>query len=96
MVGRVAVDARAFVGLQLEEVQLTGLLGGRRQQAELLERVGEQKSRGSDVEQGGAAHGEIGQQVHHVEVVEQAVDEGDDGVQHLGFARDIGHCALHR
>ncbi len=53
--GGVAVDARAFVGLQLEEFQFAGLLGGRRQQAKLLQRVGEQKSRGSDVEQRSAA-----------------------------------------
>ncbi len=92
--GGVALDARPFVGLQLEELQFARLLRGRRQEAQLLQRVGEQKARGSDVEQLRAARREVGQQVHHVEVVEQAVDEGDDGVQHLGFARGVGHLAL--
>ena len=49
--GGVALHARALVGLQLEEFQFAGLLGGRGQQAQLVERVGEQEAGGGDVEQ---------------------------------------------
>ena len=37
--------------------------------------------------------GEFGQQLHDVEVVEQAVDEGDHRVQYAGFTRGFGHAA---
>ena len=94
LTGGVALHARALVGLQLEEFQFAGLLGGGGQQAQLVERVGEQKSGGGDVEQLGAALGEFGQQVHHVEVLEQGVDERDDRVQHAGFTRGFGHFTL--
>ena len=94
LAGGVALDARALVGLQLEQFQFAGLLGGGGQQAQLVERVGEQEAGGGDVEQLGAALGEFGQQVHHVEVVEQGVDEGDHRVQHAGFTRGFGHFTL--
>ena len=94
MAGGVALDARALVGLQLEELQFAGLLGGGGQQAQLVERVGEQEAGGRDVEQFGAALGELGQQVDDVEVVEQGVDERDDRVQHAGFTRGFGHVSL--
>jgi hypothetical protein len=37
------------------------------------------------------ACGEISEQLDHVEVVEQAIDEGDDRVQDTGFPRCVGH-----
>ena len=46
-----------------------------------------------DIEQLGAAFGELGQQVDDVEVVEQAVDERDDRVQYTGFTRGFGHVS---
>ena len=91
----VAVDARTFVCLELEKFKIASLLGGGGQEPELAQRVGEQKSGGGDVEEVGALLGEVGQQVDDVEVVEQRVDERDDGVEHAGFARDVGHVALH-
>ena len=89
--GGVAVDARALVGLKLEELQLAGRLGGGRQQAQLVERVGEQEAGGGDVEQLRAVFGEFGQQIHHVEVFEQGIDEGDHRVQYAGFTRGFSH-----
>ena len=94
MAGGVTLDARALVGLQLEELQFAGLLGGGGQQAQLAERVGEQESGGGDVEQLSAALGEFGQQVDDVEVLEQGVDEGNHRVQHAGFTRGFGHFTL--
>ena len=90
----VALHAGSLVGLQLEELQLAGLLGGGGQQAQLVEWVGEQKAGGGDVEQLGTTFGEFGQQVHDVEVLEKGVDEGDDRVQNAGFTRDCGHFRL--
>ena len=43
LAGGIAVDTRPFVGLQLEQFQFAGFLGGGGQQAQLLERVGEQE-----------------------------------------------------
>ena len=57
------------------------------------QRVGEQEPGRLDVEQLGAALGELGQQVDDVEVVEQAVDERYDRVQYAGFTRGVGHVA---
>ena len=59
-----------------------------------LQRVGEQNSGSRDVEQLSAPFGQAGQQVDDVEIVEQAVNELDDGVQHLGFTRGISHDVL--
>jgi hypothetical protein len=59
-----------------------------------MQRVGQQNSHGRDVQQLSTAFCEPGQQVDHVEVVEQAVDESDDGVQYLRFTRVVGHGVL--
>ena len=40
-----------------------------------LQRIGEQEPGRGDVEQVGTALGQVGQQVHDVEVVEQPVDQ---------------------
>jgi hypothetical protein len=89
----IAVHTRAFLGLKLEEFEFAGLLRGGGQQAESVQRVGEQESRCLNVEQIGTAFGELGQQVNNVEVVEQAVDERDHSVQHAGFTWGIAHVA---
>ena len=96
LTGGVAVDARPFVGLQLEELELSGLLGGGGQQAQLLKRIGEQKPRGRDVEQLRATLGEPSQQVDHVEVVEQAVNERDHGIQYPDLTSGVSHAASFR
>jgi hypothetical protein len=49
--------------------------------------VGEQKSRRCDVEQSRALLGEFGQQLNHVEVIKQAIHQGDNRAQHASFAR---------
>src|SRR6478752_2076067 len=41
LAGGVALDAGTFVGLQLEQFQFAGLLGGGSEQAQPVERVGE-------------------------------------------------------
>ena len=94
MAGGIALHAGPLVGLQLEEFQFTGLPGGRGQQAQLPQRVGEQESRRRDIQQVGAALGELGEQVDDVEVVEQFVDERYDRAQYTSFTRGIGHVAL--
>ena len=82
--GAVAVDARSFVSLELEEFELAGLFGGGGQQAQLLQWIGEKHTGRGDVEQTGAALGELGEQVDDVEVVEKAVDEGDYRIEDSG------------
>ena len=52
-----------------------------------LQRIGEQEAGRGDVEQVGTAFGQVGQQVHDVEVVEQPVHQRDHRAQHAGFAR---------
>lgn len=82
--------------MELEQFELAGALGRGGQEAKLLQGVGEQESRGFDVEEFDALLGEFGEQVDDVEVDEQSVDERDDGAEHLGFARGVGHVALLR
>ena len=86
-----ALQARALVGLQLEQLQLVGLLGRCRHQMQLPQGIGEEQPRGGDVEELRAVFGQLGQQLDDVEVLQQAVHQGDDGVQHAGLARYLGH-----
>jgi hypothetical protein len=45
----------------------------------------QEQARRADVEEIRAALGEIGQQLDDVEVVEKAIDDGDDGTEDAGF-----------
>ena len=85
--GGIAVQARALVGLQLEQLQIVDLLRGGSHQLQLAARGGEQQSRRRDIQQLRALLGELGEQVNNVEVVEQTVHQRDDRVQDASFTR---------
>ena len=70
---QVAGQARAFLGLQLEQFQHPHGLAGRGHHPQLAVGPGQHEPGGADLEQLDAAVSQQGQQFHHVEVRYQGV-----------------------
>ena len=76
--GPEAVQARALVVLQLEQLEQPGGLAGRGHHAQLTARVSQQQPGGGDVQQLHAAVGQHVQEVDHVEVGDHGVGQLDE------------------
>ena len=74
-----AVEARALVVLELEQLEQADLLARSGHDAELPAGVGEQHPGGGHVQQLGAPRGEQVQELDDVELVHQAVGQLDEG-----------------
>jgi hypothetical protein len=81
-----AVQAGAFVGLDLEQLQQPGLLGRGRDHLEPAALVGEQEPGRDGVEQADAVADELVQQLDDVVVVDQGVGHLDEGAHQLRLA----------
>ena len=89
LAGAVAVEARAFLGLQLEQLEQAHRLAGRRHHPEVAVGRDEHQPGGGDVEHVDAAVGEQGEQLDHVEVVDQGVGQLHECPGEQCFS---GHC----
>jgi len=76
--GVVTVQARTFVPLQLERLQLAGLLGGGGQQVQHSDGVGQQQPDGGHIHQPRAILGELSGQIHHVVVIHQTIGQAGE------------------
>jgi hypothetical protein len=90
--GAVAVQARALLVLQLQELHQLGVLTGGGHDAQLVVGVGEQEAGGVGGQQGHAVGDELVEHVDDVVVVDQGVGERDecaaDGLFTIGLAHD--------
>ena len=76
--GQVAVETRAFVVLDLEQLEQADLLGGRTHDAEPPRDVGQQDARSRDVEQLDTTRRQHGEHVDDIEVGHEGVDDLDE------------------
>ena len=81
-----AVEARAFVGLQFEQLDDAHGLVGRRDRLQLAGGGGEHDAGGGDVEDLDAAVRQRGEQLDDVEVVDEVVGQLHHGAGENGFA----------
>jgi hypothetical protein len=78
--GPVAVEAGAFLVLELEQLKGAGPLAGGRHQLEVAARVGEQQAGFDGVEHFGGPRGEHVEELDHIEVVHEGVGQFDEGL----------------
>ncbi len=84
-----AVDARALVGLQLEEFETAHGVTRRGHHLEFPTRCGQHDPRCIDIERLYTTVAQHGQKVDHVEVLYQIVGQFDEGPDEQRFS---GHC----
>jgi hypothetical protein len=90
----IAFHARPFVGLELEQFEVPGLFGRSSEKPQLMEWVREEKTRSLHVKKVCTSLRELSEQVNDVKVIEQAVNQRDDGGKYAGFTGRVGHIAL--
>ena len=74
-----AVEARTLVVLDLEQLEQADLLGRGADHPEMPIAVGQQDPGGGSLQQLDAARGQRGEHLDHVEVVDERVDDLDEG-----------------
>ena len=87
LTGPVAVEARALLGLQLEQLEQVNRLAGRGHHPQVALERGQQQSGGSDVEHLDAPVGEPGQQLDDIEVGDQRVGQLHQRSRQRRFSR---------
>lgn len=72
------LGTRAFIGLDLEQLEQPGLFGGRGHHPQRAALVGQEQASRGHIQHIGAAHRHPVQEVHQVEVVDQRVGHLDE------------------
>lgn len=87
--GEVRLEARSLLGLDLEQLEQAHGVARRSQDPELAVGAGDHEPGGVDVEELDAPVGQHGEQVDHVEVVDEGVGDLHEGLDEDGFSGHV-------